>query len=156
MWLFHIKFPSRLYDWHAGWLLDSKFCRLTHVGRKSGRRYRTVLEVAGTSAARDELFVMSGLGSKANWYQNLHANGAAEIEVGRRHFLARFRDLKADEAVEILAHLERRYRLIRPIFRHILSKLAGFRYDGTEAARQRLVSALPMVAFSPALPQSGR
>ena len=41
------RLPSRLYDWRLGWLLGHRFLRLTHVGRRSGRRYRTVLEVVG-------------------------------------------------------------------------------------------------------------
>jgi hypothetical protein len=36
-----------------------------------------------------------------------------------------------------------------PIVRAVLSRLAGFRYDGSAEARDRLVEALPLVAFSP-------
>jgi hypothetical protein len=46
-----LRAPSLLYDWHAGWLLGRRFLRLTHRGRRSGRRYRTVLEVVGTGRA---------------------------------------------------------------------------------------------------------
>jgi hypothetical protein len=31
----------------------------------------------------------------------------------------------------------------------VLSKLAGFRYDGSDAARRRLVQTLPLVALRP-------
>jgi deazaflavin-dependent oxidoreductase (nitroreductase family) len=148
-WFFHVRFPSRLYDWHFGWLLDSRLCRLTHIGRKSGKSYRTVLEVAGTNPARHELMVMSGLGPTSNWYRNLHANGAAEIEIGRRRFSARYRELDVDEAAQILAAYEHRYRFITPIVRYLLSKLVGWRYDGSNAARRQLLTELPMVAFAP-------
>ncbi|MFL5517182.1 MAG: nitroreductase family deazaflavin-dependent oxidoreductase, partial [Gemmatimonadales bacterium] len=45
--------PTRLYDWHLGWLLGHRFLRLHHVGRRSGRRYESVLEVVGHTATGD-------------------------------------------------------------------------------------------------------
>lgn len=42
-----LRAPARLYDWHAGWILGRRFLRLTHVDRRSGRHYHTMLEVIG-------------------------------------------------------------------------------------------------------------
>lgn len=61
----HAGIASGLYDWRAGWLLGHRFLRLTHVGRKSGRRYQTLLEVIGTGPAADEVIVIAGLGHSA-------------------------------------------------------------------------------------------
>ena len=44
--------PARLYDAGLGWLLGERFLCLTHVGRRSGHRYRTVLEVARCTRTR--------------------------------------------------------------------------------------------------------
>ena len=148
-WMFRVRFPSRLYDWHLGWLLGSRICRLTHVGRKSGKRHHTVLEVVNADTATGEVMVISGTGPKAQWYLNLRANGDAEIETGRRRFAARYRELPIEEAAQVLAGYERRNRIIAPIVRHLLSKLVGWRFDSSDAARRRLVSQLPMVAFAP-------
>ncbi|HWD43055.1 MAG TPA: hypothetical protein VHM23_04920 [Actinomycetota bacterium] len=54
-WL--LRAPGLLYDRHAGWLLGHRFLRLTHLGRRSGRRHRTVLEVVGTGQAPGEVVV---------------------------------------------------------------------------------------------------
>lgn len=155
-WMLRMRWPSRLFDWRCGWLLTSHICRLTHVGRKTGQRHRTVLEVAGRNAEADEWMVVSSRGRKSEWYRNLHANGTAEIEVGRRRFVGQFRDLSVDEAVGVLAAYEKRMRLIGPYVRYMLSKLVGWRYDGSDAARRRLTEQLPIVAFRPRNDATGR
>ena len=49
----------------------------------------------------------------------------------------------------MVADYERRNRLAGPVVRAILSRLAGFRYDGSAESRRKLVEALPLLAFSP-------
>ncbi len=48
-----------------------------------------------------------------------------------------------------MAGYERRNRIAAPIVRFVLSRLAGFRYDGSDAGRRKLVATLPLVAFRP-------
>jgi len=57
--------------------------------------------------------------------------------------------LEESEAVSIVADYERRNRWVTPIVRRILSRLLGWRYDGSDAARRRMVRQLPVVAFDP-------
>jgi hypothetical protein len=57
--------PAYVYECNAGWLLGHRFLRLTHEGRRSGRVYRTMLEVVGEDRATGEVFVMAGLGRSA-------------------------------------------------------------------------------------------
>ena len=66
-----LRAPARLYDWHAGWLLGPRFVRLTHVGRRSGRRHRTILELIGNDRATGELIVLVGMGPTADWFRNI-------------------------------------------------------------------------------------
>lgn len=145
-----LRLPIRLYDWHAGWILGSRFLLLTHVGRRSGRAHRTVLEVIGRQREADEYLVIAGLGRAADWYQNLQAGPAIEVAVGRRRFPAEHRTLTDEDAVAALAEYERRNRLVAGVVRRVLSWLVGWRYDGTTAARRRLAHELPVVAFRPA------
>ena len=145
-----LRAPARLYDWHAGWLLGRRFLCLTHVGRRSGHRYQTVLEVVGENRDRDEVIVVAGLGRSAQWYRNVLAGKATEVAIGREHFVPNYRKLPALEAATVLADYERRNRLIAPVVRRVLSSLVGWRYDGTQDNRLQLVSELPMVALRPA------
>jgi hypothetical protein len=47
--------PTFLRDVHAGWLLGRRFLRLTDDGRRSGRRYQTMLEVIGDDRCSGEV-----------------------------------------------------------------------------------------------------
>ncbi len=142
-----LRAPARLYDWHLGWLLGRRFLRLTHVGRRSGRRYQTMLEVLGENPRSDELIVVAGLGRSADWYRNLQAGEAREVAVGRERFVPIHRELGEAEAVAVLAAYEGRNRVVAPLVRAVLSRLVGWRYDGSESARRALVHELPMIGL---------
>jgi deazaflavin-dependent oxidoreductase (nitroreductase family) len=132
-----------------GWLLDSRFLLLTHAGRRSGREYRTVVEVVGRLPRSGEYVVMAGFGHSADWLQNLRAGGGREVAVGHRRFRPALRELDEDEAAAVLAGYERRNRLIAPVVRRVLSRLVGWRYTGTDEQRRRLVAERPLVAVRP-------
>jgi deazaflavin-dependent oxidoreductase (nitroreductase family) len=123
---------------------------LSHRGRKSGRVYRTMLEVVNWDSSTDEAVAMSGFGTGSNWYRNVLADGAEEIEIGGERFRPEVRRLETDEAVRVMAGYELRNRIAAPIVRFVLSRLAGFRYDGSDAGRRKLVATLPLIAFRPA------
>lgn len=144
-WIFRV--PDRLYRHRLGWLLGRRFLRLVHVGRRTGRRHATVLEVVRHDLRVPESLVVSGFGPGADWLRNLEANGMAEVTIGRRTFTADHRRLDVAEAIEVFADYERRNRAIRPIVRRALSWLLGWRYDGSGEARRRMAEQLPMIAL---------
>lgn len=144
-----LRLPVHLYDLGAARLLGHRFLLLTHRGRRSDRLYRTMLEVVGWDAERREAVAMSGFGPDANWRLNVLAGGAVEVQIAELRFEPRVRSPEREEAVGVLADYERRNRMAGPIVRAILSRLAGFRYDGSVESRYRLVEALPLLAFSP-------
>lgn len=143
------KAPAKLYDRDLGWLLGKRFLCLTHLGRKSGRQYRTVLEVIGLRPETGEVLAIAGLGPSSDWYRNIQAAPAAEVAIGRRKFVPEHRILDESEAADAIAGYERRNLLLRPVLHPVLSKLLGWRYDGSAAARHRMVQQLPIVAFRP-------
>ncbi len=108
-----------------------------------------MLEVVGEDRATGELIVLAGRGRSAQWYRNLRAGNAAEIAIGRRRFQPRCRELAPAEASATLADYERRNRWATLLLRVVLSRLVGWHYDGSPAARMQLVSELPMVGFRP-------
>jgi deazaflavin-dependent oxidoreductase (nitroreductase family) len=136
-------------------LLGHRFLQLTHVGRRSGRTFRTVLEVMRYEPGTGEATVLSGFGPRADWLRNLAAAGGAEVSFGAGPRRAAYRVVPFEEAERVVADYERRNRLVAPLVRRVLSGLVGWRYDGSPAARRRLVEQLPMVAFRPALVDNG-
>ena len=135
-----------LYDHRLGWLLGQRILRLNHVGSRSGRHYRTVLEVVGHRQDA-EFFVVSGFGKQSDWLRNLDAGGAATVTVGRRCFPADHRRLSDAEALAVFADYEQPKRLIRPLVHRALSWLLGWPYHGTVDDRARLVQQLPVIGL---------
>ena len=144
---FVFRAPVRLYDHGLGRLLGRRFLCLTHLGRRSGRRYRTVLEVVGAEGG--ESFVVAGLGARADWFRNIQARPPVEVIVGADRFPASHRVLGEEEAVAVIAGYEHRNRLVKPVVRFAFGKLLGRPYDGTDLARRRMARRLPVVGFRP-------
>jgi deazaflavin-dependent oxidoreductase (nitroreductase family) len=65
--------------WPAG---TGRIMVLTHVGRKSGRRFRTPLNFAEVDG---EVYCTAGFGARSDWYLNVTANPLVEVWLpGRR------------------------------------------------------------------------
>jgi deazaflavin-dependent oxidoreductase (nitroreductase family) len=140
--------PVWLYDHHLGWLLGRRFLCITHTGRKSGRTYRTVLEVVAVRGA-GEFLVIAGLGRTSDWYRNIRATPASKVVVGRHQFRPVHRVLDETEAAAVMADYQHRNRWIMPIIRPVLTRLLGWHYDGSTAALAHLARQLPILALSP-------
>lgn len=144
-----LHLPVYLYRARLGVLLGHRFLLLVHRGRRSGRRYETVLEVVRYDPATEECVVVAGWGRRTAWIHNVEAGGALAVATGGRRYAPAHRFLDADEATAGVADYERRNRLVAPVVRAVLSRLVGWHYDGTDAARHRLVAQLPLLAFRP-------
>ncbi len=130
-------------------MLGTRFLLLTHVGRRSGRRYQTVLEILEYRDEGPEAVVMSGWGPNADWLRNIQAGSSPEVTIGSRRFVAAHRILGEEEAMKVVERYERRNRFTAPIARAVLSRLLGWHYQGSARDRRRLVGQLPLIAFRP-------
>lgn len=142
--------PVYIYRWRLGWLFGHRFLLLVHVGRRTGRRHETVLEVMEYRKAAREAVVMSGFGGGANWLRNITAGRSAEVVIGRDRFVAAHRLLTTDEAADVVNAYERRHRFLAPLIRLVLTRLLGWPYHGFDSERRLLVGQLPLVCFRPA------
>jgi deazaflavin-dependent oxidoreductase (nitroreductase family) len=142
--------PVNLYRWNFGRLLGHRFLLLTHIGRRTGLRRHTVLEVMEYRKEGPEAVVMSAFGRNADWLRNIEAAPAPEVVIGSQHFVAAHRFLDEEEAIRVITGYEQRNWFIAPIIRAVLTRLLGWRYDGSEGARRRLAAQLPLIAFRPA------
>lgn len=141
--------PVCLYRLGCGWLLGHRFLMLIHIGRRTGRRRFTVLEVIEYRKRGPEAVVLSGFGRKADWLRNIRASPSVEVVIGIRRFAAAYRFAAEAEAVAVLTGYLRRNRVIAPVIRRVLSRLLGWAFDGSEAHCRRLAAELPLVVFHP-------
>jgi deazaflavin-dependent oxidoreductase (nitroreductase family) len=142
------KLPIALYWLRLGWVVGHRFLRVTHRGRRSGRAYRTVLEVVRYDRASRESVVVAGF-AHADWLRNIQASPALEVRTGTDRYTPTQRLLEADERFGVLARFQHEH----PWEARIMLRLFGLRpaADAHEREMQwrALAAALPMVAFRP-------
>ena len=148
LWYF-FRAPVYLYRWHFGRLFGHRFILLTSLGRRTGLRRQTVLEVLEYRKGGPEVVVMCGFGRDSDWVRNIEARPYEEVTIGSQHFFASHRFLGVEEATSVIAGYENRNRFMAPIIRLVLSRLLGWRYRGGASERRRLVQQLPLIAFRP-------
>jgi deazaflavin-dependent oxidoreductase (nitroreductase family) len=120
---------------------------LIHVGRRTGLRRHTVLEVLEYRKEGPEAVVMSAFGPAADWLRNVETTPNPEVVIGSQRFIAAHRVLDQEEAVRVITGYEQRNWLIAPIIRRVLSHLLGWRYSGSPGDRRRLIAQHPLIAF---------
>jgi deazaflavin-dependent oxidoreductase (nitroreductase family) len=150
LWRLLFRAPTWPYRWRCGWLFGRRFLVLGQVGRHSGLRRYTMLEVIEYRPAVPEAIVISAFGRNADWLRNIEATSSAEVIIGATRFAAAWRRLDAAEAARAVLGYQRRHRLIAPVIRLVLSRFLGWRYDGSERHARRLAAQLPVIAFRPA------
>jgi deazaflavin-dependent oxidoreductase (nitroreductase family) len=142
-----LTMPRLLYHVGLGRALGHRFLLLEHRGRRTGARYEVMLEVLRWDADRREAFVLAGFGRGASWLRNLEAGSPLEVTIGGERFRPAARVVGTDEGAAELARYEDAHPLARPLVRRVLARLADVPYDGSDAARRRIVERLPVVAL---------
>lgn len=137
--------PVAVYRAGLGRLFGRALLMITHRGRRSGRTYRTVVQVVRYDPVTQESVVMAGWGAGSDWYQNLRAAPALAIETGGVRYRPVQRFLSPDEVAAELLPFSRRYRGVLSM----LGRRLGVPQDGSDGARRALAAVLPMVGFRP-------
>jgi deazaflavin-dependent oxidoreductase (nitroreductase family) len=88
---------GRRFGLRLGRLVGHRFLQLNHRGRRSGRIYRTVLEVIGYDASNHESIVLSGWGERADWHRNFRVTPALAVRTAGGTYVPVQRFLEADE-----------------------------------------------------------
>jgi len=141
-WFLHA--PSYVYRARRGFMFGQRFLMIEHRGRRSGKRYETVLEVAGRNPDRDEYMVTSGTGPRADWYQNILVNGVDVVWIGSKRHRSTMRSLEPAEAAGVF----HRYENAHPKTAKRLQDTMGVSYDGTDQGRIDMMRKIPMVGIA--------
>jgi deazaflavin-dependent oxidoreductase (nitroreductase family) len=138
------KLPVFLYQLRLGWLFGKRFMQLTHVGRRSGKVRRTILAVLRFDDQTKEIYAVSAW-KGSDWYYNIQASPALQVETGFVHFVPAQRILSPDEITA--AFIE--YREKHPIFSRVICRIPGWKWDSTYEEFLELARTLRGVAFRP-------
>jgi deazaflavin-dependent oxidoreductase (nitroreductase family) len=137
------KLPLLLYRLRLGWLLGKRFMQITHVGRRSGKTYRTVLAVLRFDEKNSEIYAVSAW-KGSDWYYNIQALPALQVETGFVHYVPAQRTLSAEEITA--AFME--YRKRHPLFSRMICRIPGWKWDSTYDEFLVLARTLHGVAFT--------
>jgi len=142
-----MKMPLILYHLGLGWMLGKRFMRLTHVGRRSGKVYHTVLAVLHFDEKTQTICAVSPW-SESSWYRNIQAAPALEVETGdfrtgRIHYAPVQRNLTPEEIAPLFIKFREQY----PIFSRMVARIPGWKIDSTYEEFLELAKTLRGVAF---------
>jgi deazaflavin-dependent oxidoreductase (nitroreductase family) len=99
-----IRLPVVIDAAGLGRLLGQRFVILEHEGRRTGRVYRTPLEVVRRDRARPEWIVIAAWRRRTDWLANIEHRPALALHVaGVRHARPTQRFVGVEERLDILA-----------------------------------------------------
>ncbi len=138
------RLPILLYRFGFGWLLGGRFLLLQHQGRKSGKTRFAVLEIIHSLPEEGCYFVVSGFGTRSDWYQNILQHNKVEIQVGRKRFSAEAAQLDPSEGAQILLTYAQR----NPGSLQALSKLMGYDIEFSQEGILKFGHNIPVIRFT--------
>lgn len=140
------RLPLKAYQHNAGPALGRTFLAFTHLGRTTGRPYQTVAMVSRYDQATGEAVIVAGWGPQTDWYRNLQAHPAVQVQLGGRTFTPLQRFLTDEEAFDVVV----RFRREHPNRLRFFSAVLGWGNLRDDARVRKFVLGHPFVAFRPA------
>lgn len=130
----------------SGWerLIGAQWMLITHIGRKSGKRYDSMVDVMDYDKASDTYYIEAAYGARADWYKNIQANPVFEAKVRRRKFKARAGALTTEGASEMLVQFYRN----KPAYTRSVMAMAGMKFRD-EGELRELGKNLTLLAIKP-------
>jgi deazaflavin-dependent oxidoreductase (nitroreductase family) len=130
----------------AGWerLIGVEWMLLTTVGRKSGKKRYSMVDVLVHDKGTDTYFIEVGFGKRSDWYRNIKASPVFNAQVGRRKFCATAEELPMERTADVMVDFVRR----RPEYARSVMKLVGITFT-TEEELRKMASHWLLLAVHP-------
>ncbi len=144
---FFFKMPLFMHKiGFGGWerIIGAQWMLITTIGRKTGKRRETMVDVMKYDKANDTYFIEAAYGARADWYKNIQSNPVFEAQVGRRKFTARAGALSTEGASELLVQFYRQ----KPAYTRSVMAMAGMKFNGENELRE-LGKNLTLLAVKP-------
>jgi deazaflavin-dependent oxidoreductase (nitroreductase family) len=118
----------------SGWerLFGIEWMLLITIGRKSGKKRYTMVDVLLDDRKSDTYFIEVGFGKKSDWFQNLKANPQFEAQVGRRKFNATAEELPKEMVGDVMVNFIHQ----RPAYAKSVMKMVGIGSTNDEDIRK--------------------
>ena len=140
------RLPLKAYQHNAGPAVGRTFVAFTHIGRTTGRSHQTVAMVLRYDDAIGEVVICAAWGPHTDWYRNLQARPAVQLQIGGETFTPQQRFLAETEAFDAAV----RFRREHPYRLRLFSRILGWGDLRDDARVREFVRTHPFVAFRPA------
>lgn len=137
------RMPIWIYRLGFGFLLGNRTLLLTHRGRKSGQDRQTVLEIIHIESNAGIYYVVSGFGSRSQWYQNIIQEPSVAIQVGNRKMAAQAQQLGPEEASQQILDYTKR----NPKNLQVLGSMLGYEIEHTPEGYLAFGKEIPVIQF---------
>lgn len=118
----------------AGWerLIGVEWMLLTTIGRRSGKKRYSMVDVLVYEKESDTYFIEVGFGKRSDWFCNIQVNPLFEAQVGRRRFHATAEKLPSEQTADVMVDFVRR----RPQYAKAVMKMVNITYKNEEELRR--------------------
>jgi deazaflavin-dependent oxidoreductase (nitroreductase family) len=132
----------------TGWerLIGVEWMLLTTIGRKSGKKRYSMVDVLVYEKESDTYFIEVGFGKRSDWYRNIQASPVFEGQVGRRRFRATAEELPSERTADVMLDFIHR----RPKYAESVLKMVNITFTNEEDLR-RMASQWVLLAVHPQL-----
>ena len=142
-----LRIPGALDRKGTRWMLQglspATVIVLVHRGRKSGKLYKTPVEILADYPEREELVVAPMWGRDSDWYRNVVAGGLVETHVRGEHRKVEWHELDESERRAAL----NAYREAHPFYSRVILRML-VRMNGLEGdPEEGVVRELPMLGL---------
>ena len=144
---FFFKVPLLMHEiGFGGWerLIGAQWMLITTIGRKTGKRRKTMVDVMDYDESNDTYYIEAAHGARADWYKNIQNNPVFEAQVGHRKFKARAGALTTEGAAELLVRFYRQ----KPAYTRSVMAMAGMKFKDETELRE-LGKNLTLLAVKP-------
>ena len=130
----------------GGWerLIGAQWMLITHIGRKSGRQYDSMVDVMDYDKVTDTYYIEAAYGARADWFKNIQASPNFSARVGRRKFLAHATLLSNENTADMLVKFYRE----KPAYTRSVMAMVGIKFNGEEDLRT-IAPELMLLAIHP-------
>ncbi|MTE16788.1 nitroreductase family deazaflavin-dependent oxidoreductase [Nocardia aurantiaca] len=133
-----VRAPIALYRSGLGFLFGTRMLMLQHTGRRSGAERFVVLEVVDRPAP-DQIVIVSGFGTRAQWYRNIEADPRVRVWIGaRRRIPATATPMSTEESATALGHYIDHHPVAWKRLRATIEQATGRPVDTLPMVRLRL------------------
>ena len=136
------KLPNFFYNIGLGSIMGSRFVQLSHIGRNSGKIYKTVVEVVDFDPDQRKIYIASGFRHRSDWYKNILKTSQIEINFSGKHYDEAFaKELNQVDSEKVLLN----YAHNHPLAMKELAKFMGYEIDGSDQDVCLLAHELPLI-----------